>query len=170
MSGVIKLDKIKSDNGYSSGASDCSYSDNEFEFTKQILCSCCEKCVKKPRTFLIAPKNEIGLEFCSSDCYVKCLELVGLVSEILNFGNTINDDRDKIVKLPRTPYNSLDDICEDREYFEISSTLRYIISLEKKESFSKITKDSIALKVVSSWFICNDKRIRKLALILQRLV
>ena len=170
MSGVIKLDdrKIKSYNGYSSGASECSYSDEEDSIP--IICSCCENKVEKQRTFLIGPENEVGLEFCSSDCYVKCLELVGLVSEILNFGNTRDDERDKIVKLPRTPYNSLDDICEDREYFEISSTLRYIISLEKKESFSKITKDSIALKVVSSWFIGNDKRIRKLALILQRLV
>ena len=90
-----------------------------------------------------------------------------MIRDILNYKNlSTNTIADTIKKQDRT-YNDLSDIIEDNNYREISSTLLYIIRLKNNKYFSKITKDTPALKIITSWFIGNKNKIYSLAMLLQ---
>ena len=84
-------------------------------------------------------------------------------------------NRDNIGEQTRL-FNNISDIKENKHYVEISSTLLKIFESNKKkiEYITKITKDSLALQIISSWFIQNPRiynpRIYNLALNLQEII
>lgn len=180
MSEVIDDSKINiinlnpNDGGYSSGVSDVSdVSDSEDEDKEQIYtvrCSCCGKPLSNPIINPVGPDNsDFRLDWCPglSDCLLTVLELNTLIRNILNYKKlSTNTLVDKIKKQDRV-YNKLSNIIEDNNYREISSTLLYIISLENNKYFSTINKDTLALKIITSWFIGNKYRIYSLAMLLQ---
>ena len=153
------------DGGYCSGASD-----TEEEQTYTVSCSCCGKPISKPILNPVGPDDsEFLLERCPglSDCLLTVLELNRVIRDILNYKKlSTNTIADTIKKQDRT-YNDLSDIIEDNNYREISSTLLYIIQIENNKYFSKINKDTLALKIITSWFIGNKDRIYSLAMLLQ---
>ena len=145
-------------------------SDTEEEQTYTARCSCCGKPISKPILNPVGPDDsEFLLERCPglSDCLLTVLELNRVIRDILNYKKlSTNTIADTIKKQDRT-YNDLSDIIEDNNYREISSTLLYIIRLENNKYFSKITKDTPALKIITSWFIGNKNKIYSLAMLLQ---
>ena len=185
---INDIDLNPNDGGYCSGASDISdNSDTEDElaleakkeitlnsalkFSPQIAyCSCCGQIISKPI------KNPIGLdnvdnylEWCPglSDCLLTILELKTLTYNIINYKDKdANKKLDTFYKKERKD-NNLSNICEDNNYREISSYLLYIIRLDNNKYFSTINEDTLALKIITSWFIGNKDRIFSLGLLLR---
>ena len=153
------------DGGYCSGASD-----TEEEQTYTARCSCCGNPISKPILNPVGPDNvDYLLEWCPglSDCLLTVLELNRVIRDILNYKNlSTNTIANKIKKQDRI-YNNHSKILENNNYIEISTTLLYIIYIDNNKYFSKITKDTPALKIITTWFIGNKDRIYRLAMLLQ---
>ena len=167
MSGIVEPKIYSIDGGYCSGASDT----EDKKQTYIARCSCCGKPLSNPIINPVGPDNsDFRLDWCPglSDCLLTILELNTLIRNILNYKN--KDPHNKFInaiyKQKRT-YNNFSDIIEDNNYREISSTLLYIIQIKNNKYFSKINKDTLALKIITSWFIGNKDRIYSLAILLQ---
>ena len=168
----FKIITSAADGGYISASDVSETSDfSDFEDEEQTYtarCSCCGKAISKPILNPVGPDDaKYLLEWCPgfSNCLLTILKINTFVEKIINYKNPF-DVIDIIGKQKRL-YNNISEISEDDNHREISSTLFYIISLEKNKYFSGITKDSLVMKIITTWFIGNKSRIYNLASFLQ---